>query len=103
MNAKVVRFQNPIYHQGLARSVYIRSGPQGAHNEFPRYRNCQLFLRVSYVRRGLSPPTALRRLWRMPIKFGLEEFAALEKVFVSAKYVTLKHGMSPGRLSYNYH
>ena len=76
---------------------------QGAHSKFPRHRNCQLFLQVSYVRRGMSPPTALRRLWRMPIKFGLEEFAVLEKIFVSATYVTLKDGLSPGRLSYNYH
>jgi hypothetical protein len=50
----------------------------------------------------MSPPTALRRLWRMPIKFGLGEFAALEKVFVSATCVALKQGMLPGRLPYNY-
>jgi hypothetical protein len=38
----------------------------------------------------------------MPIRFGLEEFAALENVFVSATYVALKHGMPPESLPYNY-
>ena len=43
-------------------------------------------------------PTALA----LPVRFGLGEFAALEKVFVSATYVTLELGMLPGRTPYNH-
>ena len=43
-------------------------------------------------------PTALA----LPVRFGLGEFAALEKVFVSVTYVTLELGMLPGRTPHNH-